>query len=133
VYGYRVDNVHNETYRMWNGMVRNAAIDDGIPEDDEEDESSQVDADGNPINQEEAAKKRQKRNYLYRADKGGERTLESNLKNITLESFDTQHEKDPLFKKTTQKFDEMRIGNLMSSTLSTTPSLLLQLDSKMVY
>ena len=20
VYGYRVDNVHNETYRMWNGM-----------------------------------------------------------------------------------------------------------------
>lgn len=26
VYGYRVDNVHNETYRMWNGMTRNAAM-----------------------------------------------------------------------------------------------------------
>ena len=57
VYGYRVDNVHNETYRMWNGMVRNAAIDDGIPEDDEEDEVSQVDADGNPINQEDVKRK----------------------------------------------------------------------------
>ena len=24
VYGFRVDNVHSETYRMWNGMQRNA-------------------------------------------------------------------------------------------------------------
>ena len=104
-------------------MVRNAAIDDGIPEDDEEDEVSQVDADGNPINQEEV-KRKQKRNFLYRADKGGERTLET-IKNISVVNYDTQHEKDPLFKKTTQKFDEMRIGNLMTSTLSTTSSLIL--------
>ena len=48
-------------------------------------------------------------------------------------SFDTQHEVDPLFRKTTQKFDEMRIGNLMSSTLSTTPNLLLELDSHTTY
>jgi len=84
VYGYRVDNVHNETYRMWNGMLRNAALEDGaIAEEDEDDEVSQVDANGNPINEEEL-KKRQKRNYLYRAGKGGERTLET-VKAITVD------------------------------------------------
>ena len=30
VYGYRVDNVHNETYRMWNGMQRNALQEEDI-------------------------------------------------------------------------------------------------------
>lgn len=113
-------------------MLRNAALEDGaIPEEEEDDEVSQVDANGNPINEEEL-KKRQKRNFLYKAGKGGERTLET-VRAITLDSFDTAHEKDPLFKKTTQKFDEMRIGNLMSSTLSTTSTLLLQLDSQQAY
>ena len=58
VYGYRVDNVHNETYRMWNGMLRNAALEDGaIAEEDEDEEVSQVDANGNPINEEELKKR----------------------------------------------------------------------------
>ena len=30
VYGFRVDNVHNETYRMWNGFMRNAVGDQNI-------------------------------------------------------------------------------------------------------
>ena len=54
VYGYRVDNVHNETYRMWNGMQRNALTGDQEIEviQEEEDEGSAgvpVDEDGNPI------------------------------------------------------------------------------------
>lgn len=98
-------------------MVRNATGEDGIMEEDEEDDE----ADGNPIAGDEGRKKQ--RRAIFK-NNGGDRTLES-VKNITLDSFDIQHEKDPLFKRTTQKFDEMRIGNLMTSTLSTTSSLLL--------
>lgn len=38
---------------------------------------------------------------------------------------------DPLFKQTCQKFDELSIGNLMTSTLNINSHLLIQLDSKM--
>jgi len=89
---------------------------------------SAVDANGNPVGDEQMQKRQR---VKYKAG-GGERTLESQ-KNISLECFDVAHEKDPLFKRTTQKFDEMRVGNLMTATLSTTPNLLLQLDSKMAY
>ena len=68
-------------------------------------------------------KKKQKKVLKFKGNEG-EKTLES-LKNITVTSFDTTHEVDPLFRKTTQKFDECKIGSLLSSTLSTTPSLLL--------
>ena len=44
-------------------------------------------------------------------------------------SFNTQHEVDPLFRKTTQKFDEMGMSTLMSSTLSVTASMFMELDS----
>lgn len=30
VYGYRVDNVHNETYRILNGMVRGGAVNEDL-------------------------------------------------------------------------------------------------------
>ena len=90
-----------------------------------------LDADGNPVIK-EGANKKQKKTFLKFKGNEGERTLDQ-LKNITLTSFDTQHEADPLFRKTTQLFDEMRLGNLMSSTLSVTPNLLLQLDSRMAY
>ena len=38
---------------------------------------------------------------------------------------------DPLFKQTTQRFDEMGMGSLMGSTLSVNSHLLMQLDSQM--
>jgi len=44
----------------------------------------------------------------------GIKTLDR-LENINLESFDTQHLVDPLFKKTTRMFDEMSLSQLMSS------------------
>lgn len=37
---------------------------------------------------------------------------------IDLKDYDKVNMIDPLFKKTTQKFDEMHQGNLMSSTLA---------------
>ncbi len=38
---------------------------------------------------------------------------------------------DPLFKQTTQRFDEMSLGSLLSSKLSINSELLIQLDSQM--
>ena len=102
-----------------------------IAEEEDEEASHCVDADGNPIVGDQKEKKK-KKTFLKFKDNDGQKTLE-NPKNITMANFDTQHEVDPLFRKTTQKFDEMRIGNLMTSTLATTATLTLQLDSHMAY
>lgn len=88
----------------------------------EDDEGPALDEDGNPIAGGSERKKTQRR--LKFKENQGLATLEQE-KNISVASFDTQHEVDPLFRQTTQKFDEMRIGNLMSSTLATTSTLLL--------
>jgi len=133
VYGFRVDNVHNETYRMLNGMHRNAVNGEeeielvgGVPDDDSDGGDGQ---NGENRNQESAEKKKRKLKIKF-SDKDGQKTLES-VKAITLSSFETQFDADPLFRKTTQKFDESRIGSLMSSTLNCNSDLLIQLDSKM--
>lgn len=103
-----------------------------IVQEDEDEEGSQVlDEDGNPTG-DLKDKKNKKKTFLKFKENDGQKTLES-AKNITVTSFDTSHEVDPLFKKTTMKFDEMKLGSLMSSTLSTTSSLLLQLDSQAAY
>ena len=39
---------------------------------------------------------------------------------------------DPLFKQTTQKFDDLTIGNLMGASLGINSDLMLMLDSEMV-
>jgi hypothetical protein len=52
---------------------------------------------------------------------------------VNLSSIESQVFIDPLFKQTTQKFDEMGQGSLLGSRLNVTPHLLLQLDSQMPY
>ena len=47
-------------------------------------------------------------------DDDGNKTLDT-LKNLNISTFDTVHQVDPLFRKTTQMFDEMSIGTLMTS------------------
>jgi hypothetical protein len=69
--------------------------------------------------------------YLNNFDKFGTKTLDREV-NINLSSFDTEHLVDPLFKKTTRMFDEMSLSTLMSSTLETSPNLILQIDSTIV-
>ena len=124
VYGHRVEHIHNETYKMWNGMQRNATMQDDLDNIQEEEEDQSKD-------NEEGKKKQQKRHLKYKGGDGEKTLVEP--KEITLKKFDASHEADPLFRKTTQKFDEMSIGSLMSSTLQTSSNLLLQLDSRMAY
>jgi condensin complex subunit 2 len=112
VYGFRVDNVHNETYRILNGMARGGQIPDEIDvvgENQSDDEEGKQNAGGANADQNEP-----KRRKLKFSEKDGEKTLDR-LENINLSSFDTQHLVDPLFKKTTRMFDEMTLTSLMSS------------------
>ena len=61
---------------------------------------------------------------------GGEKTLEKES-NLDISSYDQMviNQIDPLFKKTTQRFDEMSMSTLMCGTLDMTPNLMLQIDS----
>ena len=54
-----------------------------------------------------------------------------NLENLDIKKYDLTMMTDPLFKKTRQKFDELGIGNLMTSTLNIDSQLLMQLDSEL--
>ena len=134
VYGFRVDNVHHETYRLLNGMSRGNQTADEIQE--ENGQKADGEENGEILDQQENKKKGQKvkfhgneemnnaEDYLNNFDKYGVKTLEKET-NLNLASFDTQHLVDPLFKKTTRMFDEMSLSTLMSSTLETSPNLIL--------
>jgi hypothetical protein len=64
-------------------------------------------------------------------DAQGQKTLDK-PENLVLDAnFDTEAMVDPLFKQTTQRFDEMSLGSLLSSKLSINSQLLIQLDSQM--
>ena len=123
VYGFRVDNVHSETYRMWNGMQRNAINGEEIielvgQEGDESDKGSEFDENGNRRGNEDSqdGKKKRKKTFLKFKENEGNKTLDT-LKNLDVTNFDTQHQADPLFNKTTRMFDEMSIGSLLTSSL----------------
>ncbi len=67
---------------------------------------------------------KKKKRVLKFTDTQGERTLEKE-KNLNVVQFDTELMIDPLFRQTTQKFDEMSMGSLMTSRLSISSDLLI--------
>jgi condensin complex subunit 2 len=96
IYSSRVDSVADETGKLLNGLVTDSATIDKelvLKDDDEE----------------EAEKKKHKR--PNRAIK----TLEKNMENLTLKSFEQDCSADPLFRKTCAFFDEQgsRAGMLL--------------------
>ena len=67
---------------------------------------------------------------IHYAEGRGEKTLWTEQL-IDVEKYETANMIDPLFKQTTQRFDEMGMGSLMGSTLNVNSHLLMQLDSQM--
>lgn len=110
VYGFRVDNVHNETYRILNGMVRGGANIDEVDVIAEQNDND----DGKLNNNEDENHDKNRRRKIKFNDTDGAKTLEK-VDNLNLVSFDYQHTIDPLFRKTTKMFDEMSLSTLMSS------------------
>lgn len=82
VYGYRVDNLHNETYRILNGMVRGGAQQEElavVQSDDEHNKAGPNEDNG------DAVKKVRKLKFK---ESDGAKTLEK-PENINLSSFDS--------------------------------------------
>ena len=51
-------------------------------------------------------------------DDVGERTLEKNAKNLDTVHYDMEFDIDPLFKKTSKKFDEAGASGLLLNTIT---------------
>lgn len=119
---------------MLGGLHRHGAAGDEelelIGQEDDDQENGDNQGDGEDREDAEEAKKKQKKRILKFNDTQGEKTLEK-LANLDLVKFDTELLVDPLFRMTTQKFDETSLGCLMSSRLNINSNLLLQLDSQM--
>ena len=96
IYGFRVDNVHTETYRMLNGMTRNAAGEQEVEIVGAEEESDQEKEAMQNDEGKDGEKKKQARKIKFN-DNQGEKTLEKKA-NIDVVAFDTLNDIDPLFK-----------------------------------
>ena len=119
---------------MLGGLHRNGRNGEEVFEivaEDDEEEAKQSEANKDPENQPSQEKKQRKR-FLKFNDTQGQKTLEKE-ENINLREIDTEFLVDPLFRQTTQKFDEMGQGTLIGNRLNVTPSLQLQLDSSLPY
>jgi len=131
IYGLRVDNVHTNAYKMMCSLGRNREIpiiedEPGSPSRPGQGHSGE-EAEGGPSTLLQTRKTVRKINY---SDTQGEKTL-CTEEALDVDKYETAHIIDPLFKQTTQRFDEMGMGSLMGSTLSVNSHLLMQLDSQM--
>jgi hypothetical protein len=118
-----------ETYKILGGLHRHGLGGDqevelimnegagaeGEREDDDEDEK-------------DTSEKKKKKRVLKFSDCQGEKTLDK-LENINLQSLESEAMVDPLFRQTTQMFDEISLGSLMTSKLNINNTLILMLDS----
>ena len=115
IYGYRVDSVHNETFKFLGGLSR---ADKNGAEDENEDNNN---------NEEE---KKAKKDKLSRHE--GYSTLEKDIKKLNLIRFDLEFEVDPLFKSMTAKFNEAGAKGLLLNNLPIDENLDVLLESKEV-
>ena len=88
----------------------------------QEGDHNNEDGDFKQNDNENTEEKKKKKRVLKFTDSQGLKTLESE-KNLNVVTFDTEAMIDPLFKQTTQKFDEMGIGCLMTSRLNVSSEL----------
>jgi hypothetical protein len=114
---------------MLSGMNRNAAGEQEIEIIANGDESEKEQEAGPAEDRESEDKKKKQVRKLKFAENQGEKTLDK-LSNLNLETFDTLHEIDPLFRQTTQMFDEMSHWSRLCGMLGTSPELILLLDSR---
>jgi len=119
IYAYRVDAVYGDTLKIASGLgqSKNKGIEN---EDNEMMEDDQMDVN----NPEKKVRKRIKRGN----------TVEKNIKNLNVAKFDLEFDVDPLFKKTSSKFDGATGGNQFLCTIEVkdeTGELLLDSESRL--
>ena len=94
IYSYRVDSVHNDTYRVLSGLNRTSKQKDKPGEGEEEG--------ANPEDNENAKEKQSKKKKNVSLS----HTLDS-LANLNAKRLDMEFAVDPLFHKTAAAFDEV--------------------------
>ena len=106
IYGFRVDNVHMDAYKMLGNLSRNAEMAlDVVPEQGENGEFSDDENDGSGDKKRE--KKAKQKRAIKLTGKEGESTLEV-TKNVDLKKYERdQTAADPIFKQITKKFDSL--------------------------
>lgn len=115
---YRVDSLHTDTYKVRNGLNRSEAVADVKGENLKYEFKFIVfpyqDAKSGAVGgeEEEGEKKHTKRKF-----KGGESTLEKNVANINATKYDLEFDIDPLFQKTSAKFDDHGTKGLLMNTI----------------
>ncbi|CAD8098843.1 unnamed protein product [Paramecium sonneborni] len=110
IYGFRVDLVHQNTFKVLGGLHRTQINDKQNQEEQQEYEQEQL-------------RKKKLQNT------GGENTLEKNQANIDTNKYDLEFEIDPLFQQTSAKFDEAGAKGLLMNNLTINENLMLALDS----
>jgi hypothetical protein len=98
-----------------------------MPKDDGDDQEVQNQPENN---ENQNANNPKKKRVLKFTDTQGEKTLEKE-ENLIASQLESELLIDPLFKQTTQKFDEMSLSSLLTSRLNINPELLIQFDSQM--
>jgi condensin complex subunit 2 len=143
IYCYRVDAVHSETFKMLGGLTRAEADAESDASDDDGDDArgagsgdgaagengeQQFDEDGNPIAKVKKIAKRGRKD----GRQAGAATLESNRESLDLKAgAETVLSVDPLFRKTSAKFDQGGTRGLLLNHLQVAPSMQLLFDSAM--
>ena len=106
IYGYRVDSVHNETFKFLGGLNR----------------AEQKHNDNDIKNVDE--RKREKK-----ISSNGELTLEKNISKLDAEKYDLTFEVDALFKNMTSKFNDSGARGLLLKSLPLDQNLDILLES----
>ena len=115
IYSYRVDSVHQNTYKILGGLSRSGGDGDDAEDGDEEDG-----ADLGDVVRKEGPKK---------AKRGGAATLEANVANLNGKSAQGEFQVDPLFRKTSAAFDEAGAHGMLLNNLSVVGQCNLVFDS----
>jgi len=123
IYEYRVDSVFNETYKLKASLGRQGK---GDVEDDAEEEGEGEAGEGET---ERAPGEKKKEKAKKRAAAAGTAFLEANPESLCIKKLELAFDVDPLFERTSAKFDEGGAKGLLLHNLQIQPGCALVLDS----
>lgn len=97
IYSYRVDSIHQETYKVMSGLSRSSSrsAEPGAINDNDGDD------DGDGVDDSAGGHKKKTGRSRHHAS-----TLETKVENLNVKKFDLEFDVDPLFRKTSAAFDE---------------------------
>ncbi|KAL4470872.1 hypothetical protein ABPG72_016418 [Tetrahymena utriculariae] len=119
VWGIKVEKTHKDTYRILGNLIRSEIQD---PEE-EADPSKKIKENL------DLAKILSKAIQRQTNDQYGAKTLEKNPDNLDVITYDIEFDVDPLFKKTSAKFDEQGASGLLINNLYMDSNMMLMLES----